>query len=1092
MSADDQQEREHPHEGEHAHLVEHVVVRDRGGWHWAWRITRFGLLVLLALAVVAFAILWVWRKPIAENIIANELENRGVQATYTLDRIGLHNQRLSNVTIGDPRNPDLTARQALIQMRIKWNGSVEVYRIAARGVRLNGRLLENGRVTWGQIDKLLPPPSGKPFRLPDVVLDIADSTIRLDTPYGRLGFAVVGRGNLTGGFKGRLAVASRHLDVGACNIEALKSNVGIAVVARRPQVEGPVTANVFNCPVSRMAMVSPRLELNSNFSEAFTNFDGRGRLAVARFTAGDNGLANLVANIGFNGTPTDARGRFDLAAQAARLAVIHAERTRLRGAYRLQSDAGRLFVAADYEANRASLARSTLASLTDPLDGASGTPLGPIAKAIAAAVRRTAGNFDASGHLVLVNMPGGGGVRVETADARGPAGARVRVAGRDGINYYWPTGRIRIDSDISMGGGGLPRAEVTLSQPRSGAPMSGQARIAPYAAGGARVAFAPINFRAARDGSTEVSTTALLSGPFSGGRVDDLRVPISGRIGGPQGGFAFGRGCIETRFRSLRAGSLRLGATRLPICPVGPAILYQRANGTLGIGAEARNLRLGGRLGQSPFLLNAATARLTGGDRFALTRMAMQMGNPSAPVKFQAASLTGRFSGGTIAGAFDGGSGTIGRVPLGFSEASGNWTYRNAALDIDGGLLLSHLADPPNFYPLRSNDVHFRLGDDRITATGTLLHPDSGTRVTNVAIDHRLSTGNGEAILDVPGIRFGNNLQPEELTRLTQGVIALVNGGLSGQGRIVWTGGGEVTSTGEFTLNDLDVAAPFGPVTGMRGTIRFTDLLGLETAPGQVMTVESINPGILVEGGVIRYQLLPDQLVKIERGEWPFMGGRLILQETILNFARPTAKRLTFEVVGLDARTFVESLDFKELEASGIFDGVLPMIFDEHGGRIVGGRLDSRPGGGFLRYNGAVNKANLGTMGNIAFEALRDLRFKSMIVRLDGDLAGEFVTRSTIDGVGLGQTGTQKIIRNLLRKIPLKLNLTIRGPFRSLIATAKAYRDPRKVIEEVLPRPLDEVPGIVTEVRRKEEDQQQSQTPVEEETTPIQPPTPTE
>jgi hypothetical protein len=243
---------------------------------------------------------------------------------------------------------------------------------------------------------------------------------------------------------------------------------------------------------------------------------------------------------------------------------------------------------------------------------------------------------------------------------------------------------------------------------------------------------------------------------------------------------------------------------------------------------------------------------------------------------------------------------------------------------------------------------------------------------------------------------------------------------------------------------------------------------------------------------VIRYQLLPDQLVKIERGEWPFMGGRLILQETILNFARPTAKRLTFEVVGLDARTFVESLDFKELEASGIFDGVLPMIFDEHGGRIVGGRLDSRPGGGFLRYNGAVNKANLGTMGNIAFEALRDLRFKSMIVRLDGDLAGEFVTRSTIDGVGLGQTGTQKIIRNLLRKIPLKLNLTIRGPFRSLIATAKAYRDPRKVIEEVLPRPLDEVPGIVTEVRRKEEDQQQSQTPVEEETTPIQPPTPTE
>ena len=188
------------------------------------------------------------------------------------------------------------------------------------------------------------------------------------------------------------------------------------------------------------------------------------------------------------------------------------------------------------------------------------------------------------------------------------------------------------------------------------------------------------------------------------------------------------------------------------------------------------------------------------------------------------------------------------------------------------------------------------------------------------------------------------------------------------------------------------------------------------------MSVRSINPGILVENGVIRYQLLPDQLVKVERGEWPFMGGRLILQETVLNFGRPTAKRLTFEVVGLDAKTFVDTLGFKELDATGTFDGVLPMIFDEDGGRIVGGRLDSRPGGGSLAYNGVVNKANLGMMGGIAFDALRDLRFKSMIIRLDGDLAGEFATRLTIDGVGARpderRSGSSAACS---AKIPLKL-----------------------------------------------------------------------
>jgi hypothetical protein len=199
---------------------------------------------------------------------------------------------------------------------------------------------------------------------------------------------------------------------------------------------------------------------------------------------------------------------------------------------------------------------------------------------------------------------------------------------------------------------------------------------------------------------------------------------------------------------------------------------------------------------------------------------------------------------------------------------------------------------------------------------------------------------------------------------------------------------------------------------------------------------------------------------------------------------------LTFEVVGLDAKTFVDSLGFSELTASGKFDGVLPMVFDENGGRIVGGRLDSRPGGGSLAYTGVVNRANLGMMGNIAFNALRDLRFQSMIIRLDGDLAGEFAARMAIEGVALGQsTSTQRFIRGLLARIPLKLNVNITGPFRALIATAKSIRDPRQVIRDVLPRPLEDIPGITTEVRRVEEQETQTQTPVTEQVETSPPPT---
>ena len=57
------------------------------------------------------------------------------------DRVGFRTQQISNLSIGDPANPDLTVRRAVIQLRIKWNGSVEVYRIVARGVRLRGRVV---------------------------------------------------------------------------------------------------------------------------------------------------------------------------------------------------------------------------------------------------------------------------------------------------------------------------------------------------------------------------------------------------------------------------------------------------------------------------------------------------------------------------------------------------------------------------------------------------------------------------------------------------------------------------------------------------------------------------------------------------------------------------------------------------------------------------------------------------------------------------------------------------------------------------------------------------------------------------------------
>ena len=1043
-----------------------AVVR---GPRWT-RVAGAIAVALLILFVVAIAIIWIDRRTIATHFLKNEFEKRGVTASYHLDRVGLRIEEVHDLVIGDPAHPDLIARHAIVQMRLKWNGNFAVYRIVARGVRLRGRLV-HGKVSWGQLDKLLPPPSNKPFALPNIVLDVADSSISLVTPFGPVGIAAEGNGRLTGGFKGRVAIDSPRLAPGRCAAVDLHVNAAVSVVARHPHIEGPVTLASFNCPSSNFYAIAPRFDANTKFNEAFTSVDGSGRMAISTLTAGDNGLANFTGDLTYKGTLAAVAGRVKLSAQKARLGTIFADVTYVKGAYRLGLKQGTFALNGDFDTDSASLAPSIYAGVTQPLAAAGATPLGPIAKAMAAAITRTARRFDIDGGIKVVNFPGGGAARVQNAVISGPAGAHASISGGSGVTYYWPAYALRVDTSISMGGGGLPQGRVNLAQARPNGPLSGVALLAPYSAAGERFALDPIRFGPGPGGSTAVSTVAQLDGPFPSGRVRALRLPIQGHLG-PAGAFAVGTGCAVVSWNYLQMSTLQLGATRLPVCPIGPAIISKQPGSPLLASARLNAPVLNGRLGSSPLHVQAAGGQIIG-QSFGFDHFGMQLGSSTSPVLFDAAKLTGSFAG-DLHGNFSGGSGTIGKVPLQIGNASGSWAYRKG-LTVNSALTVSDRAPDPRFYPLRSDNTHLTIAGDYVRATGALRLPATGGLITNVGIEHQLSTGAGHATLDVPGLAFGSNFQPEQLTRLTEGVVALVNGTVRGQARIDWAAGGKVSSTGDFSTLNMDLAAPFGPVTGLSTTMHFTDLLALETAPHQVATVGSINPGITVTGGLIRYQILPNNLVRIERGEWPFMGGKLILHETVLNFGSPSAKRLTFELQGFDAKQFVDSLGFSGIELTGTFDGVLPMIFDENGGRIVGGRLDSQSPGGELHYTGTKPG---GLAAGIAFDLFTDIKYKSMIVRLNGDLAGEFATNLTIEGPSLGPTHgfVAGLVHKVFAQIPLRLNVNINGPFRAIIQMAKAFKDPTQTIAPVMPFPIDS-PALKVEVLSTSKNEEQTTQP---------------
>ncbi|HET9427183.1 MAG TPA: YdbH domain-containing protein [Allosphingosinicella sp.] len=1047
-----------------------IEIERRRRWPRRLSLT-LGLFLLLMLA--ALVAVWLMRVRLATDYIDREFARRGVQASYEVKRIGFGTQVLENLVIGDPRRPDLTARQVRVQILIGLTGP-RVGLITARGVRMRGRIVD-GRLTLGQIDRLLPPPSGLPFRLPDQRVDLADVAIALETPSGPIGLGLEGRGNLADGFRGRLAVVGRQLQMGECAIAAPRADVAVSVDDLRPVFRGPAAMDSLRCG-DDLAISSPRADVDALLAPALDSWRGGARLRAAGLAAGPHSMAGLGGRITFAGDAQRTNGQIVLESRRAAVDMFRAAATRFAGDYVLSPRHGDLQLSGDVSARGLVLHDESLGAFAAALRGAEGTPIGPIGDRLADAfIRAARGGGAAEAVLRLANGRSRGGVRLENVRFASQSGADLRLTGGEGITYSWPAGGLRIDGNLALSGGGFPDARFQLSQSRIGAPIEGRGRIAPMTANGARLALGEIGFTAGSDGRTRFRTTLQIDGPFSGGRVAGLTLPLAGRFG--RGGFVLGEGCVNASFRSLQIDDLRIGPSRLPLCPTGPGLVWSRGGG-VNAGAELRSPRFAGRLGGSPVTLAAGRLRATL-DGFDANGVEARLGPSSSVTAFDVESLRGRFGGTGTSGEFAGLSGAIGAVPFDFSEGAGRWRFAADRLTLEGRLRVADRQSPPRFHPLASEDFRLSLAGNRIQAGGWLNHPQTGTRVTEVTIEHRLGTGVGSALLDVPGIRFTPAFQPEALTPLTIGVVALVDGTVSGQGRIAWDDRG-TRSTGTFSTSGMNFAAPFGPVEGLTTTIEFTDLLGLASAPAQVARIDLVRAGIDVRDGIVRYQLRPDANVAVESGRWPFAGGELVLQPTLLDFSRETTKYLTFQVIGLDAARFIQQMEFANIAATGTFDGIIPMQFDQSGGRIVGGRLSARPEGGTLSYVGELSDRDLGPYGILAFNALKSLRYSKFDLTLDGALAGEFVTVIDLDGIARDPAGTtlpsgggittmiaSRVFRQVAA-IPFEFNIRIQGQFRSLIATARSFSDPTDLIQSVLPEMLRDRSTPSTDVQDEE------------------------
>ena len=1005
-----------------------------------WRRVTVGLLVLLAVVVGAA---WLQRRTIARGFVDSELARRGVLARYEIEQLSPWRQRLINVSIGDPRDPDLVADWIELRTSLHpWRAEVLVAK--AGRVRAKGRIVD-GALSLGSLDRLLPPSSGKPFSLPRLIVDLSDAQLRLDSGGGLVVLGLSGKGMLTDGFAGTLRARSARLHMSDCAVENLSALMQIRIKDGAPSFDGPAQVAQIACADTR-AMLA-RIDIRASLDASLARWKGNAALGAAAMHSPFGQLNRLSGNVDFAGDRARTSGSVALRSGAVAAREINAGSATISGRYVVGT-------ATTFEGEATVKGAMLPSRLLGQIAGygkvGQGTPVAPLVQQVANAVRAAGRDFSGSASLELAARTGRPLLRLRRLDIATRSGARLLFGQGSGFGLDLRDGGIDLAGQLSLGGGGLPDATVQLSRRPGSHELRGTGFVQPYRAGSARVELSSLAFNLG-DRAGEVRTAITLSGPLGNGRIDGLSMPLLMRWDANM--LEVNPQCSTIGFARVAIAGAVLDSDRIRLCPLGSAMVRWNSQGLAG-GVRTSNPSLKGRVGESPLILAADAAQIDlAVSRFAIVNAAARLGADQA-TRLDIGQLGGDFRAG-VGGAFEALGGHIGAVPLALSNGRGRWQVEGSNLSLRGAFVLSDTEAQPRFEPLQAPDATLRLSDGKIAAQAGLVSPKRQLSVGSVNVVHDLARGEGHALLDIPGIRFRTEgLQPNELTALTYGVIADADGLVAGTGRFDWSGE-TVTSTGRFTATDVSLAAVFGQVQGLTTQLDFVDLLNMRTAPGQSANVAEINPGVPVREGALRYRLLDARRVEVEGGRWPFAGGELVLDPTVLDFDETRERRMTFHVKGVDAALFLKEMAFDNLDATGTFDGTLPMIFDAKGGRIEGGELRARAGGR-IAYVGEISRQDVGLWGNMAFQALKSLNYKNLTIRMSGPLAGEMITDVSFSGVSQGEGTKSNFLIRRLAKLPFVFNVRISAPFRQLLDSVQSWYDPSRLIERNLPSLLEE------------------------------------
>lgn len=373
------------------------------------------------------------------------------------------------------------------------------------------------------------------------------------------------------------------------------------------------------------------------------------------------------------------------------------------------------------------------------------------------------------------------------------------------------------------------------------------------------------------------------------------------------------------------------------------------------------------------------------------------------------------------------------RVPQGTTKGvtvSASGTVEAYNVTHSGGRFQSTLADIPQ-WPVEGQ-VSFEEG--MFTGAATALIPQANN--TPVGVTYTYAEGEGAANIVLESLMFQpRGLQPQTLVPALSGKIAAVEGEVSADLNLQFKTGQPLESDGVLNIKNMNFGTAPGPVTGLNTEIKLTSLLPLQTAGRQTLTVENFDPGFPLVNGAVEYELVPEG-VKIYSATWPMGVGSFVLDPFTWKYGAPE-NRVVMRLNEIPIEEFLNSVGNGKLQATGTVRGEFPIIVRGINVLVDKGFLEAKDGG-IIRYAAdegeavtysqeealnIIRRQDSPQYRSLARDALREFTYRQLTASIDGPLDGDVQLGVIFDGTN----------KKVLNGQPFEFDIDVQGELFNIL-----------------------------------------------------------